>query len=377
MLAIALTLLALLAFTYVGYPVVIGVLARLAPARPRPAPADEAPPTVTVCLPVCDGASTLRRKIDSLLRQDYPADKIDIIVYCDGCRDDSERVARDIAAEPVWGGRIRVIAVAERLGKPSGINAVAAAATGELLLLNDARQPLSPGAVRALARTLADPGIGCATGELMLEGGAGAGVYWRYERWIRGQESRFRGIPGMTGAIAMMRRADFTPLPPDVVLDDVWMPMKLALDGKRVAMVAEAQAFDAAFDDDREFRRKARTLAGNYQLFAMLPALLVPSRNPIWFETFSHKILRLLAPWFLVALFAVSLAGALAPDGAVAGPRGLWALLLAAQAAFYLAAAAGARAGALGRLARTFVVLNAAAVVGLVRFLSRGQRVTW
>ncbi len=84
----------------------------------------------------------------------------------------------------------------------------------------------------------------------------------------------------MTGAIAMMRRADFTPLPGSVILDDVWMPMRLVLDGKRVAMVADAQAFDAAFEDDREFRRKVRTLTGNYQLFAMLPALLIPFAQP-------------------------------------------------------------------------------------------------
>jgi biofilm PGA synthesis N-glycosyltransferase PgaC len=368
----ALVLLALLAFTYFGYPVVIGLLARLAPRARRVTPIDGAEtPTVTVCLPVCDGAGYLRAKIDSLLAQDYPAEKLEIIVYCDGCKDDSEAVARAIAAEPASRGRIRVITEALRLGKPTGINAVAASASGELLLLNDVRQPLSPGAVRALARTLADPSVGCATGELVLAGSGGAGVYWRYERWIRGQESRFRGVPGMTGAIAMMRRGDFTPLPRNVILDDVWMPMKLALDGKRVAMVAEAQAFDTAFEDDREFRRKARTLTGNYQLFAMLPALLIPFANPIWFETFSHKILRLLAPWLMVALFAVSLVGTAAGGGAV------WALLVAAQLAFYVAAAAGRRAGALGRLARTFVVLNAAAVVGLARFVRRGQQVTW
>jgi biofilm PGA synthesis N-glycosyltransferase PgaC len=372
MLLLALVLIALLAFTYVGYPIVIGALARVAPRRRRVPPGAEAEtPSVTVCLPVCDGAGYLRAKIDSLLRQDYTPKKIEIIIYCDGCKDDSEAVARAIAAEPASKGRIRVIAEALRLGKPTGINAVAASATGELLLLNDVRQPLSPGAVRALARTLADPTIGCATGELMLAGSGGAGVYWRYERWIRGQESRFRGVPGMTGAIAMMRVADFTPLPTNVILDDVWMPMKMALDGKRVAMVAEAQAFDTAFEDDREFRRKARTLTGNFQLLAMLPALLFPFLNPIWFETFSHKILRLLAPWFMVALFAISVAGT------VVGPRALWAALLAAQAAFYIAAAAGARAGAIGRLSRTFVVLNAAAVVGLLRFLRRGQKVTW
>ena len=212
MITCAVVMLALLAFTYVGYPATIGALARLAPMNKGKEPAAAGvtaavAPLVSICLPVCDGASFLSAKIDSLLAQDYPADRIEILIYCDGCRDDSEAIARALAAEPRAGGRISVIAAQERLGKPTGINALAAAARGELLLLNDVRQPLSPGATRALAAALADPAVGCATGELVLAGGAGSGVYWKYERWIRGQESRFRGVVGMTGAIAMMRRA--------------------------------------------------------------------------------------------------------------------------------------------------------------------------
>jgi poly-beta-1,6-N-acetyl-D-glucosamine synthase len=168
-----------------------------------------------------------------------------------------------------------------------------------------------------------------------------------------------------------MRRAEFAPLPEGTILDDVLMPMRLVLAGKRVALIGEAQAFDAAFEDDREFRRKVRTLTGNYQLFAMMPALLLPWRNPIWFETFSHKILRLLAPWFMVVLLLVSLAAT------AEGQGGVWPLLLGSQLGFYVASAAGRRVGAIGGLARTFVVLNAAAVVGLWRFVRRGQRVTW
>jgi poly-beta-1,6-N-acetyl-D-glucosamine synthase len=377
MIICAVVMLALLAFTYVGYPATIGALARLAPINKGKTPAAggdvnaATAPLVSICLPVCDGARFLAAKIDSLLAQDYPADRIDILIYCDGCRDDSEAIARALAAEPRAGGRISVIAAQERLGKPTGINALAAAARGDLLLFNDVRQPLSPGATRALAAALADPAVGCATGELVLAGGAGSGVYWKYERWIRGQESRFRGVVGMTGAIAMMRRAEFAPLPAGTILDDVLMPMRLALAGKRVALVGDAQAFDTAFEDDREFRRKVRTLTGNYQLFAMMPALLLPWRNPIWFETFSHKILRLLAPWFMVVLLLVSLAAA------ADGQGGVWPLLLGAQIGFYVASAAGRRVGAIGGLARTFVVLNAAAVVGLWRFVRRRQRVTW
>ena len=361
------SLLALLAYTYAGYPLAIGVLARL--RRNRVQPSAGALPAVTICLPVHNGAGYLPAKIASLLAQDY-AGPMDILVYCDGCSDDTEAVARRLASDPASGGRIRVVPNPNRLGKPSGLNTLAPLATGELLLLNDVRQPLSPNAVRALATALSDPKVGCATGNLVLAGAAGSGVYWRYEYWIRRQESSFRGVVGMTGSIAMVRRADLGRLDDDLVLDDVWIPMRIALTGRRTVLVPEAEAHDAAFEDKREFQRKVRTLAGNYQIFARLPALLSPFKNPIWFETFSHKILRLVAPWLLVALAAVTAAGARANNPWMSA-------LLIAQLAFYAAAAVGPRLGRIASLARTFVVLNAAAVLGLWRYLTGRQRITW
>ena len=229
------------------------------------------------------------------------------------------------------------------------------------------RQPLSPGAVRALAGALADPAVGCATGNLVLAGGAGSGVYWRYENWIRRQESSFRGVVGMTGPIAMVRRADLRRCPTDLILDDVWIPMRLALAGKRTVFVAEAAG------PRQRLRGRARVRAQGAHAGRQLPAVRAaagaadPVRNPIWFETVSHKIMRLAAPWLLVVLALLSIAGS-----------GTWMnLLLAGQAAFYLAAAIGKRAGKLGALGRTFVVLNAAAVLGLWRYLGGRQRVTW
>jgi hypothetical protein len=116
-----------------------------------------------------------------------------------------------------------------------------------------------------------------------------------------------------------------------------------------------------------------RTLAGNYQLFALVPALLSPVANPAWFELVSHKVMRLVAPWLMLALAAASLAGVAAGGGGAA----LWTVLALAQGAFYGAAIVGKRAGRLAGVARTFVVLNAAAVVGLFKFGSGRQRVTW
>jgi poly-beta-1,6-N-acetyl-D-glucosamine synthase len=364
--ALIVVLLALLAYTYAGYPIAIGLLARLRPGR-KPA-GDDPFPAVTVCLPVHNGARYLPAKIASLLEQDYPG-PIEILVYLDGCTDDTEMVARSLADEPRTAGRMRVIANPQRLGKPSGLNTLRGEATGELLLLNDVRQPLSPNAITAMATALRDPSVGCATGTLVLAGNAGSGVYWRYEYWMRCQESAFRGVVGMTGSIAMVRRRDLPVLDRDLILDDVWIPMAVTLTGRRTVLIPEAQAVDVAFEDNREMQRKVRTLAGNYQLFARMPALLNPFKNPIWFETFSHKVLRLVAPWLMIALAAVSLAAARS--------SGWIAALLVAQIGFYAAAAVGSRLGRIAALARTFVVLNAAALMGLWRYLTGRQRVTW
>jgi biofilm PGA synthesis N-glycosyltransferase PgaC len=357
MIAVSLLSLALLAYTYAGYPLLIAALARLTPPRKIAAPV--AFPPVTVCLPVHDGAEFLENKLRSLLAQDYPG-PVDILVYCDGCRDGSEALARRFPG-------VRVLAGERRRGKPAALNALIAEARGELLLLNDVRQPLDRGALRALAARLADPSIACATGSLETSGAAGSGAYWRYERWIRRCESRFRGVVGATGAMMMVRRRDLLslgPLPDGLILDDVYIPLALA---GRVVLVDEARAYDRAFEDGGEFRRKARTLAGNFQLLAIMPRLLSPAGNRLWFETVSHKVLRLAAPFLLLALLISSL---------VLAGRGAWAPA-AVQLGAYAVALVGARAGRLGRLARTFVVLNAAAVAGLWRHLAGRQRVTW
>jgi cellulose synthase/poly-beta-1,6-N-acetylglucosamine synthase-like glycosyltransferase len=366
--------LALLAYTYFGYPVLVALLARLLPhASPAPAQLPAQLPMVSAFLPIFNGAAHLRAKLDSLLAQDYPPERLEVLVYCDGCTDASEAIARAVAAERRAQGRVRVFASAERRGKPAALNALRDVARGDLLLLGDVRQPLSAGAARALARALDDPAVGCATGNLVLAGGAPSGLYWRYENWIRRQESRFRGVVGMSGAISMMRRAELDPLPEDLILDDVWIPARLGLVGKRVAFVAAAEAYDTAFEDDHEFDRKVRTLAGNYQLFALVPALLAPFRNPFWFELVSKKVMRLFTPWLLLVLGVASTVSLLVGGGHAR----LMALLVAGQLALYAAAAVGARAGRLAGVARTFVVLGLAPVVALARYLDGRQRVTW
>lgn len=371
---VALASASLLAYTYVGYPLLIALLARLFPLR---APIDpDWLPSVSALIPVYNAAPYIRRKLDSLLALDYPADRFEILVYCDGAVDQSAAIVREYAARDP---RVRVIESSQRLGKPHALNVLREAARGEVCLMTDIRQPLSRNALRALVARLADPRVGCVSGNLVLRGKSAAGLYWRYENWIRNNEAGFRSMVGATGPIYVVRRADLPRLPLNVILDDQWIPMQLRLQGRRLLLCHAAQAYDRAFDDKREFSRKVRTLAGNYQLFRRRPALLVPFVNPSWFETASHKLLRLATPWALMLLFASSAVAAFSPAWAVGGASVSLALraLFTAQVVFYLAAIGGPAWGRLGALARGFVVLSTAVVVGLWRYLRGAQKVTW
>jgi cellulose synthase/poly-beta-1,6-N-acetylglucosamine synthase-like glycosyltransferase len=359
--------LCLLAYTYLVYPALLALLARLRPWRVRPDPGWQ--PTVTVCLAAYNAEAVMDRKLASLTTLDYPFHRLEILVYSDGSTDRTDSIVLGWSAHDE---RVRLIRGPYRQGKPTALNVLRREARGEVLLLTDSRPRIHGGALSAMLALLADPRVGCVTGNLVLDGPAGSGVYWRYENWIRRSEARFRSMVGMAGTLSLLRRADLSLLPANLILDDVWIPMRLRLQGRRTAFCAEALVYDDAFEDAREFRRKVRTLAGNYQLFAWMPRLLVPFANPSWFEIVSHKLLRLICPWALLALFASGALGLLQ-----LGQAPVLGALMVAQILFYGAALAGGRLGRVGMLARTFVVLNAAALVGLWRFLVGTQRVTW
>jgi cellulose synthase/poly-beta-1,6-N-acetylglucosamine synthase-like glycosyltransferase len=359
----ALICLGVLIYTYLGYPVLIAALARIKPLQVR---RDSAfLPTVSVLIPVFNARRYIGPKLDSLLALDYPDGLVDIIVCSDASDDGSDEVIRDYAERHP---NIHYLRADQRSGKPAGINRMLGTATGEVLLMTDIRQPLDAAALRKLVAPLADPSVGAVSGNLVLTGSSGAGFYWHYEKWLRRSEGRFRSVVGVSGSIYVLRRSDMEPLARDLILDDLWVPMRLRLQHRKILFEESAMAFDEAFGDQREFGRKVRTLAGNYQLFARMPAALVPFRNPSFFEVMSHKVLRLVCPWALLVLALVSLLGIQQP---------LLALLALGQGVFYAAALAGGRIGRLGSLARTFVVLNAAAVVGLYRYLADAQKVTW
>ena len=358
-------------YVYVGYPGLLAVWARIADRRPRRRPfGDGAWPAISIVVAARNEAARLPARVENLLGQEYPG-RCEIIVVSDGSTDDPRRALAPFA--------IRVIEVPPG-GKPRALNAGVAVATGDILVFADARQRFAPGALTALVSNFADPSVGGATGELVLDCeqqgvdtpvGEGIGLYWKYEKWLRRNESRVWSTLGATGAIYALKRECWTPLPDATLLDDVLAPMRAVLNGCRIVFDDTAIAYDqASTDAAAESRRKTRTLAGNYQILAQEPRLLVPFVNPVWLQYVSHKIGRLVVPWALVGLLVSTIA--------LAQRHVLFALLLAAQGVFYGLALSGALFQVRDRLARVaymFVMMNVSAVAGLLAL--RRMREVW
>jgi len=305
------------------YPLLVAALARW---RPKAVHRAASQPRVSVILAVHNGERWLERKLDSILAIDYPRERMEVIVVSDGSTD----TTGDIAARYAPAG-IRLVRI-PRQGKWAAINAGIAAATGEILFFTDVRQTLDPACLRHLVAPFADPTVGVVSGGLVIRQGdtqeeASTGLYWRYEKWIRARQSAVDSVLGATGAIYAMRRELAAPLPPDTLLDDVHLPMGAFVRGYRLLLEESAKAFDEPSSLQTEFRRKVRTLAGNYQVLRAFPILLTPS-NRMWMHFLSHKFGRLLLPFALI-LCAVSAFFLVSP----------WReLLLAGQAAVYLIA---------------------------------------
>ena len=363
---------AVLVYTYIGYPL-IAALRGLYRRRQRVRQRIE--PSVTIVVAAYNEADRICRRIENLLELDYPRDRRTIVVASDGSTDDTVELAKLYKERGVTVRRFGT-----RRGKAAVLNTIVPALRSDIVVFADARQRFERHTLRALVDNFSDPTIGAVGGELVLStgngaaaAGRGAAFYWRYEKFIRSTEASADSTIGASGAIYAIRRSLFHPIADDTILDDVLIPLRIVRQGYRVVFEPRALAHDSAAPTARqEFVRKARTIAGTFQLFARERWLLSPRHNRLWFETISHKGLRLTLPVFHAALFIS--ACALATEWLYG-----WALI--GQTAFYLAAFGGYSQ----RQRRSFVftvpcamcVLIWATVVGFIRFATQRQQATW
>jgi biofilm PGA synthesis N-glycosyltransferase PgaC len=362
----------LIAYTYLGYPLWLWIRSRWRRKPVRSAPYIS---FVSIIMVVRNEEKVLPRKLENLLNLNYPSDSLEIVVVSDASGDSTNQILSKHVTNP----RIRVIFNPQQCGKAAGLNTAMSTARGEIVVFTDARQQIERDAIRILVDNFADPDIGSASGELMLgdpesgESERGMSVYWSVEKTVRELESAAGSVVGATGAIYAVRRKLLVKLPPETILDDVYIPMHVVRTGARVIFDPRARAWDSPDQGTaREFTRKVRTLSGNYQLLQIAPWLL-SSTNPLRFQFVSHKLLRLVVPFALLAmLLACLLVRGAFYRGALILQLGFYALSL-------LGSAHVLRRGPFGRIidaARTFVLLNTAAVVAFANFVA-GRKAAW
>ncbi|MGD0907420.1 MAG: glycosyltransferase family 2 protein [Candidatus Acidiferrales bacterium] len=362
--------LSLIFFAYAGYPLCLYLRARF---RPRPVRRARIFPKVTIVLAVHNEEKGLPRKLDNLAALEYPADRLEVIVVSDGSTDRTNKILGE------WRNCTgRAVILLKHLGKANALNHGIAEAHGEIICFTDARQTIALDGLNNLIANFADPSVGCASGALILGEkhsapfSDGVGLYWRLEKNIRNWEGIAGSTVGATGAFYAVRKDLLLPLPIGTILDDVYIPLQVARQGRRVVFDPDAVAWDDFTPrPEQEFRRKVRTLAGNYQLLQLAPWVLT-SANPLRLQFVCHKLLRLLVPFALV--------GALVSTFWIR--QDMYELALGFQIVLYTLAASTAlhaKAGVLSRLSNislAFILLNTAAAVALFYFLT-GRKSLW
>ncbi|MDM8544138.1 glycosyltransferase family 2 protein [Desulfococcaceae bacterium HSG9] len=341
-------------------------------------------PPVSVVIAARNEETHIGARIENLLSQDYPSTMMEIIIVSDGSSDNTDTIINTFIQKSNTANldstHIKLIRAEIHKGKPSALNTGVSQASGEIIVFTDARQIFKPDAINQLVANFNDPRIGCVSGELVFFENSTSEIksemnfYWKLEKRIRKMEGAINSVAGATGAIYAIRKPLFVPLPEEILLDDVFIPMKVVFQGYRTIFDNDAVAYDTfAKTLAHEKKRKVRTLVGNYQLLRLMPELLAPFKNPIFFRYLSHKILRLFIPFFfIIFLFSSFLAGGL-----------FYKLLFIASILTLLLPLTGERIsampflGKLSQLAGAFVSLNYFALLAFFYFIKPGKKNLW
>ena len=366
---------ALVLYTYVGYPLLIAILSKTRGRRDR----ETMPaflPFVTLIIPAHNEERWIRHKIENTLELDYPRDLLQIVVASDGSSDRTVDIAREFESR-----NVTVAAFEVRHGKQDMLNALAPSAWGDIVVMTDTNVLLRPDSVRMLVGHFADKRVGCVTGRRLciqqkgVPQGAGENLYWRYESWIKTNESRLHSCLGAHGQLFAVRRSVFPPV--KKVGEDFYIPMKLlASTGLRVIYEPEAIAYTpAAANLGIEFERKTRAHVSFLLTLALLPELLSPWKTPIWWQYISHHVLRMIVPLALIATLGAS-------AWLAVSSRFYFALLIA-QLIFYAFAAMGFALARRDIRIKLFYVpfyftfANAAVALALLRWPRRKYDYAW
>lgn len=367
--------LGLVLYVYTGYPAAVFLLARVAGREIHKANIE---PNVTVLIAAFNEVAEIERTVINKLMQDYPQDKLEVIVISDGSTDGTDTIVRKLAERSE---RLRYLRQEPRQGKTLALNMAVPHANGDIVIFSDANSIYAPDAVKRLVRNFADPTVGYVTGQMVYMNpdgtgiGEGSGAYMRYENWLRVQESRLNSVVGVDGGVDAVRRELYVPMRAEQLPDFV-LPLNVVEQGKRVVYEPEALLCESALSVAAdEFHMRVRVSLRALWALHDKRNLLNPLQDPLFaWQLFSHKVLRYGAFLPLAGLLVSNIL-------IVAKPFYLGFLLL--QVASYGFAALGHVLNRLPAVASKlltpyyFVILNAACAFALWKFVNGQKIVVW
>lgn len=355
-------------YAYLGYPATL-LLIRLVMHRPvRRRPIE---PSVSLLVAAYNEEHVIADKIRNSLALDYPPDKLETVIACDGPRDRTAQIACGMAD----GVRIRVLDFPVNRGKVAALNDAVTQLRGEIVVLSDASAMLYPDAVRRLVTNFADPDVGAVSGKYMVVKagevaiGKSEDFYWKYETFLKCRESELASTLGGHGVLNGIRKELYPFPPPGTINDDYVIPISVLKRGYRAVYDPAAIGYEAA-QEMSGFGRRIRIARGNIQQIREIRGLLSPLRPLPLFFFLSHKALRLAVPLAMVIT--------LLSNAFLLGSP-FFSAVFCLQLAFYLLAAVGARwqpRPKLLALPYYFTMINAAVFVGLYQILVR-RRMAW
>jgi len=299
----------LLVYVYAGYPLLIGILAKLFPSSSDTLGPFE--PSASLLISAYNEAPVIAAKIENSLSLEFLPGHLEVIVVSDCSDDATDEIVRRYADRGV-----RLLRQSQRMGKSAALNSVVAQAQGKILVFSDANAIYQPDALRHLVRHFVNPKVGYVVGNARYyekswesSSAESEGLYWKLETYLKKKESLFGSVVGGDGAIYAIRRDLYTPLLPTDI-NDFLNPLQIIARGYTGVFEPQAVCYEEAAENfSQEYRRKVRIISRSLNALRRIPAVLNPFTNiRHWFLLVSHKLLRWFAPFFMILMFSASLA---------------------------------------------------------------------
>jgi cellulose synthase/poly-beta-1,6-N-acetylglucosamine synthase-like glycosyltransferase len=376
----------LVIYHHLGYPLVLTWIAKHRPCKATRASArhytnsaaDNALPRITMVIPAYNEQPWIAEKIRNLAVLDYPSSRLQVIIGCDGCSDNTYQIALATAAEAECQQlAIEIHNFTENRGKVALLNTLINDLDCDLVALSDTSALLSIDALLIAAERFKDPKIGVLNGhyQLLSPGSLGEKTYWDYQSQIKSSEATLGSTLGAHGAFYLFRRALFTPLAADTINDDFILPMKIVAAGYRAAYEHSITALELEKSNDTQDRQRRRRIsAGNFQQLLRLKKLFLPRYGGIAFAFISGKGLRVMMPFLMI----IALIGSLL----LAFDYALFILLVGLQIGAYLLASwellcKPVKSHKLSKLLAYLIGGHIAGLIGTLGYLLRLDKGHW